>query len=288
MTAIVDLLRARQWIKNIFVLAPLFFSSELFDKSALLRAGVVFVIFCLLSSAVYILNDWCDLDADRQHSKKKLRALPSGKISLLTAFLILGALITTVLVLVLMTGLSAKMAVVLGVYIGLNVSYSLGLKQVSVVELFIVASGFVLRLLAGGVALEIELSPWIILATGLLAMLIVIGKRRGDIAQGNDLRMSRKVLAAYNLVYLDAMLATFSGGTIVAYLLFCVSDYAVGRFGPNVMLTAVPVAIGIMRYVQLVMVEAGGDSPTDMLIYDRSIVLIVVIFLLMFGFLIYR
>jgi decaprenyl-phosphate phosphoribosyltransferase len=156
-----------------------------------------------------------------------------------------------------------------------------------IVELFFVASGFVIRLIGGAQAIQITLSPWIIIATGMLALLMTAGKRRGDIAQENDESRTRKSLATYNLAFLDSMLTAMTGGTIVVYLLFCVSDYAVERFGARVLITSVPVALGLLRYVQLIIVQGHGESPTDLLLGDRGLLAIVGVFGAAFAYLIY-
>ena len=155
------------------------------------------------------------------------------------------------------------------------------------VELFFVASGFVIRLIGGAYAIQIALSPWIIIATGMLALLMVAGKRRGDIAQENDELQKRKSLANYNVAFLDSMLTAMTGGTIVVYLLFCVSDYAVVRFSAGVLITSVPVALGLLRYLQLIIVHGQGESPTDLVLGDRGMLAILAAFGVAFAYLIY-
>jgi decaprenyl-phosphate phosphoribosyltransferase len=156
-----------------------------------------------------------------------------------------------------------------------------------VVELFFVASGFVIRLIAGGYAIQIELTPWIIIATGMLALLMATGKRHGDIAHNNDRSSQRKSLASYTLGFLDSTLTALTGGTIVVYLLFCVSEYAVARFGAAVLITSVPVALGLLRYLQLIMVHGHGESPTDLVLGDRGMLAILAVFVAAFIYLIY-
>ena len=287
MKAIIQLLRIRQWVKNFFVLAPLFFGAELFHFPAIARAVSAFVIFCLVSSAVYIFNDWRDVEADRQHVKKRLRPLPSGAISAPTALGIMAGLLVTAGVVALFSAMPPNFLFTLGIYIAVNVGYSLGLKQISLVELFLVSSGFVLRLIAGGFATGIELSSWIVAATLMVTLLLTVGKRRGDIAQENDSMTKRSSLAQYNLTYLDAVLTALVGATLVVYLLFCVSDYAVIRFGQFVLVTAIPVTLGLLRYLQLVMVGGGGDSPTDLVLSDAGMIAVLTVFVAMFAGLIY-
>jgi decaprenyl-phosphate phosphoribosyltransferase len=284
---LVHLLRVNQWAKNCFVLAPLFFSANLLRPEAVFPALAGFVAFCLLSSAVYIFNDWRDIEADRNHVKKRMRPLPSGRVSVSAALTMMVALIAAALSVTYIAALPAAFLAVCAAYVVINLSYSLGLKQVSVLELLLVSSGFVLRLLAGGYVIAAELSPWIITATATIALLLTIGKRRCDIASENDPEMNRRSLKTYNLAYLDAMTSTLTGANLVVYLLFCVSDYATARFGGGVLLTAVPVAAGLMRYLQLVMVYGDGDMPADLVLKDKGLLAILLVFLAMFTGLIY-
>jgi decaprenyl-phosphate phosphoribosyltransferase len=286
-TATLELLRIRQWVKNGFVLAPLFFGSEILNVVAVTRAASAFVVFCLMSSAVYIFNDWRDMRADRQHAKKACRPLPSGRVPVPVALAVMAALIVVAVATIYLTHLPKGFAAATAVYLAINLGYSLGIKHVSLVELFFVASGFVIRLISGAYALQIELSPWIIIATGMLALLMATGKRRGDIAQNNDWSSQRKSLAGYTLGFLDSMLTALTGGTIVVYLLFCVSEYAVARFGAGVLITSMLVALGLLRYLQLIMVHGHGESPTDLVLGDRGMLAILALFSAAFAYLIY-
>jgi 4-hydroxybenzoate polyprenyltransferase len=251
------------------------------------RAASAFVIFCLMSSAVYIFNDWRDMRADQNHAKKACRPLPSGRVPVPIALAVMVALIIVAVATIYLTHMPKGFVVATATYLATNLGYSLGIKHVSVVELFFVASGFVIRLIGGAYALHIELSPWIIIATGMLALLMATGKRRGDIAQDNDESSQRKSLASYTLGFLDSTLSALTGGTIVVYLLFCVSDYAVARFGAEVLITSVPVALGLLRYLQLIIVHGHGESPTDLVLGDRGMLAILAVFGATFAYLIY-
>lgn len=281
------LLRVRQWVKNGFVFAPLFFGFKMGNTAAFDRVAGAFVVFCLASSAVYIFNDWRDLAADRQHPKKSGRPLAAGKISVPIALAWMTGLLATGAAIIVLAQLPQEFAAVVGLFLAMNVGYSLGFKHVAVIELFFVATGFLLRLMGGAYAARVEMSPWILVATGMLALLIAIGKRRGDIVQAIDTDHHRKSLDGYNLAFLDASLAALTGGTIVVYLLFCVSDYAIQRFSVGVLITAVPVTLGLLRYLQLVMVHGRGDSPTDLVLTDGALLGILITFGAIFGYLIY-
>jgi 4-hydroxybenzoate polyprenyltransferase len=285
--SLISLLRIQQWVKNVFVLAPLFFGSELRNTTAVWHAASTFVVFCLVSSAVYIFNDWRDIEADRQHAKKALRPLASGRVRISWALAIMGALLAAAAAIIVLVHLPRAVSLTVAVYLAVNFGYSLGLKHVSVIELFLIASGFLIRLIAGAFAIPIYLSPWIMIATAMLALLMTISKRRGDIVQKNDPMRGRKSLDGYNLGFLDAALAAFTGGTIVVYLLFCVSDYAIQRFGAGVLITSAPVTVGLMRYLQLIMVSGHGESPTDLVLRDRGMLIILISFGVVFAYLIY-
>lgn len=283
--AIVELLRPYQWAKNGFVLVPLFFGRNLLHPDSAAKATAAFAAFCILSSAVYIFNDWRDMAADRTHAKKKLRPLASGQLSPATALSIMAVLLFIAFFLSLL--LPSKFLLCAAIYLAINIAYSLGLKHVPILEIFLVSSGFVIRLLAGGYAVAVEQSPWVIAATLSIAMLLSVGKRRSDIARDYDRQGGRKSLSGYTLNYLDMVLAALTGTTLVVYLLFCVSDYAVGRYGQIVIVTALPVAAGLLRYLQLLIVYGDGDAPTELILSDKSMMAIVALFIAIFGVLIY-
>jgi 4-hydroxybenzoate polyprenyltransferase len=197
------------------------------------------------------------------------------------------ALLAGVAAVIVLGELPPAFGLIILIYLAINLGYSLGLKQVAVIELFLVSSGFILRLIGGGIALAVILSPWIVVATGAIALLLATGKRRGDIARRNDQQGARKSLAGYNLPFLDSVLSALTGATLVVYLLFCVSDYAVGRYGAHVLVTALPVAVGLMRYLQLIIVYEDGDSPSDLVLRDRGLFASVLVFIAIFGVMIY-
>ncbi len=268
MNNFIRLLRPQQWLKNIFVLASLFFGGHMFSGHSAIMAFVTFVLFCLVSSAVYIFNDICDRDADKQHAKKRTRPLASGAIAMPVAIGVMAALIALAGIIFYASAAPWRLGLVLAIYIGINLIYSLGAKHVPLVELFMVASGFVLRLIAGGVAIDAPLTSWILVCTGLVSLLMVTGKRRADLLQDNDPTRSRRALLHYTVPFLDNIIVVLSSATLVTYLLFCVG-YGKDRFGDYVELTAVFVALGIFRFMQIVIVEKGGDAPTALVARDR-------------------
>jgi decaprenyl-phosphate phosphoribosyltransferase len=287
MPALLKLLRPRQWLKNGFVLAPIFFGAKLFDPELLRSIGLAFVCFCLISSATYVLNDLCDLEADRLHAKKKTRPLASGAVKPITAVIVIIVLVIAAVAIALFGGLPIAFHLAVAAYVIINLSYSFGLKDVAILELFLISSGFIVRLLAGGEVGQIALSPWIVTVTGLISLMLAAGKRRGDLAQNNDEMKLRKSLREYSVEFLDAQLSAIAGATLVVYVLFCTSDYAVQRYGPFVLITTVPVAMGIMRFMLLVIVRGSGDDPTNVVMRDPFMMAVILVFLLIFATLIY-
>ncbi len=194
--ALIALMRPEQWVKNGFVLAPLFFSGQVSVPLAI-QSLLGTLAFCLLSSAVYVFNDLCDVEADRHHAKKHLRPLPSGRVSSSAAMVLGAALLIGSAAIVFAAGLPPRLYLAGAIYVGVNLSYSLGLKHVPVLELFMVSSGYVLRLLAGSIIVGEGLSPWIIVCTGLVSLMLAVGKRRGDVANEMDVAGHRRSLKHY-------------------------------------------------------------------------------------------
>jgi 4-hydroxybenzoate polyprenyltransferase len=282
-----NLLRPWQWIKNGVVFAGIFFGGLLFNAEALRQALEVFVLFCLLSSAVYVFNDLFDADADRQHAKKLDRPIASGAISPFAACSIIVALLLTVMVIFVATKAPVELILPFCLYLIINFAYALGAKHFPLVELFLVASGFLLRLIAGGIAVRVPPTSWILVCTGLVSLLLVVGKRRGDLAQDNDPVARRRVLATYSLPYLDALIIVLASSTIVAYLLFCTSTYGQSKFGDWVLATGVFVVFGVFRFIQIIMMNDGGDNPTALIIKDKMMSLAILGWAAVFFFIMY-
>ena len=201
------------------MLAPLFFEGD-FDLPSL-WVGVGGVIgFSMLSSLIYIFNDWRDLEADKSHVKKRKRPLASGKVTIKQASLVSLLLIFMLLGLLHLFEFGLVPVALLVIYLSINIAYSLGLKKVPVLEMFLVASGFLIRLTFGALILGIDISNWILVCTGQLSFLLILGKRRGDLIQGNDSNFKRDVLEFYNLEYLNNLIAILSSCIITTYLLF--------------------------------------------------------------------
>ena len=215
-----ELIRWNHWAKNVFVLAPLFFSADYYDISNVALVLKAFFIFCLVSSCVYIFNDLLDYEADSAHNKKRLRPLPSGRISKPMAVLILSIMFISACLLLYTLRMPINFIYVVMLYALINLVYSTGLKHIPVLELMLVSSGFVLRLVGGGEALSIGLSPWIIVATASLSLLITVAKRRSDLVQKSDPEEQRASLIGYNVEFLNSLLSILVSVTIVVYVIY--------------------------------------------------------------------
>ncbi|TNE63837.1 MAG: hypothetical protein EP335_08525 [Alphaproteobacteria bacterium] len=282
----IKLVRPKQWVKNGFVLAPAFFSGNL-EISHLKSLVLSLVAFCILASCVYILNDLRDLEADRAHDKKKHRPMASGAVPVSHGMMLLvGGLIALAASLFLLQAPVPALVVIL-LYALFNIAYSLGLKHVAVLELMLVSSGFILRLLFGAFIIGVTLSSWIVICTGLLAMMITVGKRRGDLVQGLDNGDQRRSLSSYTVAFLDQSNMLLATSTFAAYLIFCTSGYAVARFGEEVLITAPIVLFGLMSYMRLMVVEGVGDDPSTLILSSNAIRLSVLAYLITFVFIIY-
>ena len=284
--AAIALMRPKQWVKNGFILVPLFFSGH-GDLSLIVSALIATISFCLLSSTIYILNDLCDLEDDRLHEKKRFRPLPSGRISVPMAIALGFVLLSVGIAVPVLAELPIRFFVLAALFAAMNLAYSFGMKHIPILELFILSSGYVLRLIAGSTIVGEELSSWIVVCTGLVSMMLAVGKRRGDVANALDQSGGRRSLQHYTVPYLDQLTTLLAAATFVTYLLFCISDYAMQRFGADVTITSVFVLFGIFRFLQILTVESGGDSPTDIVVDDSPLRIAIFMWLLTFFVIIY-
>jgi len=290
LVALFTLMRPWQWVKNGFVLAPVFFAGLALVADKVTTALVATVAFTLISAAVYVFNDLRDADADRGHPGKRERPIASGAVTVAEARLFFALLVLAAAAIAALGGLGGAFLLIAAVYLTANIGYSLGLKHVALVELFIVAGGYVLRLLAGSAAIGVAPSPWILCVSGVLALFLVVGKRRADLVQadGNGGAKTRPVLAAYNRRYLDLMLGITAAATLLSYVLFCVSEYAIARVGtPYLIATAVFVAFGLFRYLQLVVVDETAEAPAELVLRDPMIRGAVACWVVAYGVLFY-
>ncbi len=263
------LMRPRQWVKNLFVLAPVFFSGHIMDGSATVSGLTAFVVFCFAASSIYCLNDMVDAPKDRLHPTKQSRPIASGSISQgKTAVLMLSLALLSIVTAWLLSGWS--LVAVTALYIGVNTLYSLGLKRFAILDVSIVAAGFLLRLEAGGVATGVTLSHWIVIITFLLALLLAFGKRRDDLVilqrTGNATRDS---LRGYNMTFLNVALGLLAAAIIIGYFLYTISPEVVAAAGSgNLYWTGMFVVVGVLRYLHIAIVNDNAGSPTKILFSD--------------------
>lgn len=264
-------MRPRQWTKNIFVFAALVFDRQLTNINSLERTLAVFTIFCLLSSSVYIFNDIMDVEADRHHPVKKERPIAAGKLSIPVA--VIAAVILIVLSLTASFFLSIELGIITSSYFLLNLAYSKWLKHMPLIDVMIIATGFVLRVVAGVSVIDVErFSPWLYIVMTLLALYIGFGKRRAEMTvlttESNS--SHRKVLDGYSLTFLDQLITIVSSTTIIAYSLYTFS--APNLPDNHVMMLTIPFVIyGIFRYLFLIQIKQAGGAPEELLLKDRPL-----------------
>lgn len=279
LSAYVVLLRPTQWVKNGFVLTPLLFSGEFAHTSACLKAVLTFISFCFMSSAVYAFNDVCDVREDRQHPVKKSRPIASGTITAGMAVFVGGILVA--LSLILAWYVARYVVFITLLYGSTHVAYSLRLKRVAILDVMIIAAGFVLRILAGSVAIPVTPSQWLIICTIMISLFLGFTKRRAELLNvGNDTPNARVVLKDYSAAFLDQVIAMVTGATIVCYVLYTVDPRTVEMFGTRAMLLTVPsVMYGLFRYIYLIYHLKQGEDPTSTLIHDMPTLMNLVIWI---------
>ncbi len=286
---ILSLIRPQQWLKQIFIFLPLFFDKKLLDIDYFADALYAFVAFSLAASAIYCLNDIMDIEADKQHPKKCLRPLASGQISKTQAYATMALLIISSLAVSYFAFESFKLLGIIISYVILNIGYCIKLKHIAIVDVFIIASGFCLRIAAGGAATDIWISQWIILQTFLLALFLAFAKRRDDVVLFNrNGCKTRRNINRYNIEFLNNAISIVATMTMMCYIMWCVSDDVIARMATNQLyITAIFALMGVMRYLQITMVDNKSGSPTKILLKDKFIHFSVVGWVVTFLVLIY-
>jgi len=282
------LVRIEQWIKNGFLFLPIFFDSQLINFQGFLNTAVAALAFAFVSSAVYIFNDFRDRKADRLHPEKKSRPLASGAVSPAAGFVVLG------LMLVMAAAIcwylqSDSLVFILVVYFLMNIAYSSGLKHISILDIFILSFGYVLRVYAGGFASGVDPSKWLTLMTFLLALFLSLSKRRDDVVifETSGTKM-RKGIEAYNLSFLNTSLSVIGGILVVAYSMYVLSPETEERFNsPYLYFTIAFVLAGVLRYLQITLVEQNSGSPTGLLYKDRFLQITIMLWLASLFYIIY-
>ncbi len=266
--ALILLLRPTHWVKNVFVLAPLVFARELTDPEAVRLALMAFAAFCLASSAVYIFNDIRDRAEDRLHPSKRHRPLAAGTVSVQVASVLAIALAATALAIA--ARLGTDFLLVLTAYLGLNLLYSWGLKHVVILDVMMVSLGFALRVIAGGLAIDVQVSAWLLLCTFFVALFLAFSKRRHELMLLNtDASGQRPVLSHYSPAFLDQMINVVTASTVVAYAMYSISpDFFFKVPATTVIYTIPMVLFGIFRYLYLMYQTQTARNPTEAILRD--------------------
>ncbi|MBS1910225.1 MAG: decaprenyl-phosphate phosphoribosyltransferase [Bacteroidetes bacterium] len=271
MKDIIHLIRPKDWAKNLFLFVPLFFAGRLFEMETIKELFLGFLCFCAIASSVYIINDYRDMEFDKLHPEKSKRPLASGKVSKTSA-----VILALLLIIAGFTGawlIRDKLMFVLAIYFLLNLAYSFGLKNLPIVDIVIIAIGFVLRIKAGAVIAKVGLTEWLTIMVFLLALFMALAKRRDDVLLKNESGMDmRKAVKGYNLQFINVGISLISSIIIVSYIMYTMSTEVQERIGTyRIYYTALFVIMGLFRYLQLIYVNEQSQSPTKILYKDRFI-----------------
>ena len=275
--ALIKSMRLRQWPKNLFILAAVIFDGQLFNRASLLVSIAGVLVFCLISSSVYLINDVKDIESDRQHPVKKNRPIASGKLPVQVA--ITAAVVLLVISFPAAYLLSPGFAIISGIYFLINLAYSFHLKHVPLIDVLIIAAGFVLRVAAGVTLIAVQrFSPWMYVVTTLLALFIGFGKRRAELMQLSiDANNHRRVLDGYSIPFLDQLITIVSSSTILTYSLYTFSAPNLPE-NHSMMLTIPFVLYGIFRYLYLIQIKGEGGAPEELVLTDRPLQVTILLF----------
>lgn len=292
MKPLIRLLRPHQWIKNVFVMLPMFFGGTLLAPSDVMASVVAFFAFSFTASSVYCFNDIIDVEDDRRHAVKCKRPVASGAVSVPRAWMLMAlmAVLAGVMLLLLESvAVAERVALVLAVYYVMNLCYCAKLKQYAILDVCIIAAGFVLRVLAGGFATGVALSHWLVLMTFLLTLFLSFAKRRDDVLRMNETgEAPRKNTIRYNLTFINQAITITASVTLVCYIMYTVSPEITGRYNTDLLyLTTIFVLLGLLRYIQIAVVDEKSGDPTKVMLRDTFMRCVVAAWLLTFLFLIY-
>ena len=290
MRNLIQLIRPHQWIKNLIVLLPVFFGGALLRWNAVYAGLITTLAFSLTASSIYCINDIIDINDDRQHPVKRNRPLASGAVSIVRGYILMGLMfILSMTSTFLLPSHQVETASVILFYWLLNIAYCLRLKRYAIIDVCIVAFGFVLRILAGGYATNIQLSKWIVLMTFLLMLFLSFAKRRDDVVRMNETgHAPRQNTIRYNLTFINQAITITASVTLVCYIMYTMSPETIQNFHTDYLyLTSVFVLLGLLRYIQISVVDKKSGDPTKVMIHDRFMQLTVLAFGLTFLFIIY-
>jgi len=281
------LIRIPQWSKNLFIFLPAFFALKLWEPGVIYNLLITFIGFSLLASAVYVFNDMLDIEADRIHPTKRNRPLASGAVTKKEGIFLIVILLLIAAALFGILGDTTVMFIA-GVYLLQNIAYTVKLKHISLLDIMLIATGFVLRILIGGEATDTQLSQWIILMTLVLALFLALAKRRDDVFNYVQTgQKARKNLEGYNLEFLNVAITVMATVVVVCYVMYCTSPEIKQHFGNNVYLTSFFVILGVLRYLQLTFVWLITGSPTTVLLKNRFLQVILLGWIVSFFLIIY-
>lgn len=281
-------LRPKQWTKNCFLFAGLLFSKSFFQGPLVVKASAGFLLFCLLSGAEYLINDLVDLKGDRLHPLKRQRPLASGKLSI--SFTVIVSIVFFIGGIVLSFLLDTTFGLIAIIYVLMMLGYTIVFKHIVILDVIVIALGFVLRAIAGAIVIDVSISSWLLVCTIFLALFLGLSKRRHELVLlGDDAINHRKILEEYSPYLLDQMIAVVTASTVMAYALYTTAPETVEKFGTRNLIFTIPfVLYGIFRYLYLVHQKKLGGSPEQILIQDRSTIINIIFYLLTVGFILYH
>ena len=284
-----ELIRPKQWIKNLFLFAPILFAGQLLNLGLLSKNFIAFIAFCGVSSCVYIINDIVDIESDRVHRKKRYRPLASGDITVRTAVIFL--IILFILTLLLSLTLNLYFGITVFTYFVINILYSFKVKHIVILDVFFVSFGFMLRVAAGAAAISVPVSSWMILTTIFVSLFLAVSKRRAELSQieQENIEKQRKVLDHYAIEFTEQMNTIAATGTIICYALYTVSSKAISTFQTDKLIYTTPFVIyGIFRYLYLIHKKNLGESPTQIVTKDIPIIINTIIWFIASALIIYK
>ncbi len=285
-TVYARLLRVSNWIKNLFLFVPWLFAKQMFFKESSLEIVTAFFSFCFISSFVYIINDLFDLENDRYHPVKKSRPLVTGEVGIREAAILI--IITAAASLLLAFQLNGRFILIIAAYAGLNFFYSIKLKDIVIIDIFTIAAGFVLRIAAGAVAIDVVISKWLLLTTLFISLFLAVMKRRGELTAHPGNGKSRKVLSEYTTQMIDQISMVASAGVIICYALYTVADQTIARFRTERLIyTTAFVVYGIFRYTYLTHKKQNTENVAEVIIKDIPMLINLLLYIITVTIIIY-
>ncbi len=291
LTIYLRLMRPIQWVKNVFVVVPLIFSKNLFNVSLFSQSFLALVSFCAAASSIYIINDIADRKIDMAHPVKRNRPIASGEISTVTGAAIATVLMVICVLLLWLGKVPAGAWLAIFAYVVVNLFYSFALKQIVLIDVFVIAVGFILRILAGGYAIDVKISSWLIMTTLFIAIFLGIAKRRSEFVQmnGSSNEIARRVLADYDLSLIDQILSVSAASVIITYALYTVSERTVLAFRTEALIyTTIFVVYGIFRYLYLIHKMGLGENPTGVILADKPMIINIAFYVISVVAIIYK